>query len=203
MDEAFEVPAEVFRFESDPIKGSRFAAVIAPAEDPGQVEAFLEAERGRFPDASHHCWAWRLGRPADRFRFSDDGEPGGSAGRPIHQQLEASGLTDAVLVVARWFGGTKLGVGGLMRAYGGCAAALLARAPRRRVVPTRRLRVVAPYAVAGSLEAFLAAGDLRPVTSDYGERIELVFDVPLARREAFETELRDRTAGRVQIRDEV
>ncbi|MEM7306869.1 MAG: YigZ family protein [Planctomycetota bacterium] len=202
MSDEFEVPAGELRHETPPVKGSRFLASIAPAETVEEAEAYLAGIRAEAPEATHHCWAYRIGRPCDRFRFSDDGEPGGSAGRPILQQIEGHGLTDTICVVTRWYGGTKLGVGGLIRAYGGCAARALDLVPRRVRVLTSLLRLDFPYDCAGAVEGFLAAHSLAPRSSDYGAAVRLVLEVPRRDVEALSRELRDRTAGRVEIDEE-
>ena len=195
----YEVLAEPFRFEAEPTKGSRFIASLAPVSSEAEVEAFIASVRAEGPSATHHCWAYRLGRPCDRFRFSDDGEPGGSAGRPILQQIEGHGLTDAVCVVTRYYGGTKLGVGGLIRAYGGCAAKALDQAPKRIDVVTVRLDVTFPYDCTGAVQSFLTANRTEPIESDYGAEVRMLFDVPIRDVERFEGELRERTAARARI----
>ena len=200
MDDEFQTIAEEFRHEIPPVKNSRFLAAIAPAQTVEEAEDFLARIRAEAPGANHHCWAYRIGRPCETFRSSDDGEPGGSAGRPILQQIEGHELTDTIVVVTRFFGGTKLGVGGLMRAYGGCAGKALDLAPRRVVVVTERLHLTAPYECEGAIQGFFAARKLKPVTSEYGASIEWTLDVPRRMREELEGELRDRTAGRIQIR---
>ena len=199
MSPTHQVPSGEFRYEAPPTKGSRFIATLAPATTPEEAEAFVARIRAAEPNATHHCWAWRVGRPCDRFRSSDDGEPSGSAGRPILLQLEGHEVTDVVCVVTRWFGGTKLGVGGLMRAYGGCAGQALDRATTREVVETVRLRVTCPYSDAGTLEGFLAHHALTPASSAYGESIVLELDVPSEDLASLTAELRDRTAGRAVI----
>ena len=200
MEDEHLIPAAEFRYEAPTIKGSRFVVDLGPASTPEEAEAFLERVRAVAPGATHHCWAWRLGRPSDRFRSSDDGEPSGSAGRPILMQLEGHGVTDIVCVVTRWFGGTKLGVGGLMRAYGGSAGQALDRAPTRTVVETVRLHITCPYQDAGTIKGFLSHHNLQPATESYGESIVLELDVPRRDQAALESELRDRTAGRVVFR---
>ena len=109
---------------ADPIKGSRFIAIAAPATSEDAARLLLAEAQQRWSDASHHCWAWRLANPAID-RAGDDGEPSGSAGRPILAALTGRDLVDTAVIVVRWFGGTKLGVGGLVRAYGGTAATAL------------------------------------------------------------------------------
>ncbi len=116
------------RHEGGPIKGSRFIATVVPATDEESAKQALAVVRAEMPDAGHHCSAWRLASPAIE-RASDDGEPGGSAGRPILAQLTGRDLVDTAVIVSRFWGGTKLGVGGLARAYGGAAGLALDLAP--------------------------------------------------------------------------
>ena len=144
------------RHEIDPIKGSRFLTSVAPAARVEEAEAFIERIRAEFAAASHNCWAYRCGREGEVFRSSDDGEPSGSAGRPILQQVEGHGLTNVAVVVTRWFGGTKLGVGGLMRAYGGAAGQTLDRTPQRTVIVKRRITVEHPYECSGAVPPSIA-----------------------------------------------
>jgi len=191
--------ASRFRGEVERIKGSRFLADVAPVVTPEEAEAFLAEVRAELDDATHHCWAYRLGCRSPRFRSSDDGEPGGSAGRPILQQLEGHELSDAVVVVTRWFGGTKLGVGGLMRAYGGAAGHALDRVERRVVVIRRELSITYPYECSGAVEGLLAAHRLTPTASEYTEHVRQELAIPVRELEAFLGELRDRCSGRVDI----
>ena len=114
--------------EIDKIKGSRFLGFVCPVQDEEQALQHVEALRKRFYDARHWCWAYRLGRGRDVFRYQDDGEPSGTAGRPILQEIDGRELTDVLVVVVRYFGGTKLGTGGLARAYGDAARATLGSA---------------------------------------------------------------------------
>ena len=123
-------------------KGSRFIGEAFPAVTEQEAEARLDAVRKREHAATHWCWAWRLGIEGDTFRYSDDGEPNGSAGAPILRQIDARDLTNAIVVVTRYYGGTKLGTGGLVRAYGEAAGAVLdaARIVERVVRVPVRLR---------------------------------------------------------------
>lgn len=199
MAEPLEAPREELVHEDPPVKGSRFLALVAPAASAAEAEARLARVRAEHKSATHHCWAWRLGAEGQRFRSSDDGEPSGSAGRPILAQIEGHRMTELLVVVVRWFGGTKLGVGGLVRAYGGCAGHALDRVPRRRVIVTERLRLVAPYACGGALQAVLAARGLQPAAASYAAEVRLELEVPRDERAAIEAELRERTAGLVRI----
>ena len=126
-------------FEEE-IKKSRFIAHAAPAATAAAALAFFATVSD--PDATHNCWAYKA---ADGYRFNDDGEPGGTAGRPILQAIEGKGLTDVAVVVIRYFGGTKLGTGGLVRAYGGCAAKCLDAAPKKIIVPSQTVYCTCNY----------------------------------------------------------
>ncbi len=113
------------------IKKSRFMAIAAPITDEDAAKAFVADVSD--PAANHNCWAWRLGQT---YRFSDDGEPSGTAGKPILQAIDGQSLDGVVVVVTRWFGGILLGSGGLMRAYGGTAAICLREAEQIVLVET-------------------------------------------------------------------
>ena len=114
-------PAEALYKE----KGSKFLAYAYPVSSEEQIRECLDALRKRYYDATHHCYAWRLGADGQNYRVNDDGEPSSTAGRPILGQLLSYGLTDALVVVVRYFGGTKLGVSGLIAAYKESASAVL------------------------------------------------------------------------------
>jgi uncharacterized YigZ family protein len=185
------------RFTLDPVKGSRFIATLAPAASPVDAQALLDAVRAEWPNATHHCWAWRL---ADgRTRCSDDGEPGGSAGRPILAQLEGHEVEDAVVVVSRWFGGTKLGVGGLIRAYGGCAGKALDAAEVREIPRTTVLFVEHDYADSGTVLSVLNTHDLSPAAADYGATVRLTLAVPEGDADVVRGALVDATGGRARV----
>jgi len=130
-------------------RGSRFVAWAFPVADEDAFRRRLEAVRAEYPKARHHCWAFRIG---GRHRFSDDGEPGGTAGNPMLRALEAAGVDDAAVVCVRWFGGVKLGTGGLARAYGGAARAALADAELAPFVPRSRLPLRLPFDATGLLD---------------------------------------------------
>ena len=198
---SFLTLASPFRYEPDKVKGSRFIADVAPVATEEEAESFLAEVRSTFHDARHHCFAWRLGPEGDVTRASDDGEPAGSAGRPILAQLEGHEVTNVCAVVTRYFGGTKLGVGGLMRAYGGAAGMALDRAELRRVVFTTPLSITFPYSFEGKVKGLLVSHDLTPTESDYGETVSLRLSIPSSRVEGFLAELRDRTAGRASWKE--
>jgi uncharacterized YigZ family protein len=130
------------------IRKSRFLAQAAPVETPQQALAYVQQVSELA--ATHNCWAYRIGQD---YRFNDDGEPGGTAGRPILQAIEGQGIDRVVVVVTRWYGGIKLGAGGLARAYGGTAAECLRLAERVPVVAMARLGVHCEFADLARLKA--------------------------------------------------
>jgi uncharacterized YigZ family protein len=132
------------------IKKSRFLAQASPVETSQQALAYVQ--RVSDPSATHNCWAYRIGQD---YRFNDDGEPGGTAGRPILQAIEGQGIDRAVVVVTRWYGGIKLGAGGLARAYGGTAAECLRLAERVPIVMMARLGVHCDFADLALMKARL------------------------------------------------
>lgn len=128
------------------------------------------------PDATHHCWAWRLGDPP-RERAADAGEPSGTAGVPILQVLRGSGLSDVLAVVVRWYGGTKLGKGGLARAYAGATREAVALLPVVTRVPTVRLTLRVPYERVGAVKRLVHPPEVELDSEEYGEDALLVLVV--------------------------
>jgi len=179
------------------VKHSRFLAQAAPVESAAQALAFL-ADIARTP-ATHHCWAYRIGND---YRSSDDGEPAGTAGRPILAAIDGQGFDRVMVVVTRWYGGVNLGAGGLVRAYGGAAAECLRTAPRRALIDYRELVVQAGFEDTGAVHAALAAHG--------AERLDEAFDadglrmrvrLPADRVDALAAQLRDATRNRARIGD--
>jgi uncharacterized YigZ family protein len=172
---AYAAPAGESRAEVRE-KGSVFLAVIGPAADEAAAKALLAGLEREFPDATHHCWAWRLGSPP-RERGADAGEPAGTAGVPILQVLRGAGLSDVMVVVVRWFGGTKLGKGGLARAYSAAAREALQGLPVVRKVPTARLAVEVPYEKVGAVKRLLRPPEIELEAEEYGAAARLVLAV--------------------------
>lgn len=175
------------------ISGSDFLAYAARADTPEEALAFLAALRGRHPDATHHCWAYKI---AGAYRFSDDGEPGGTAGAPILRAIEGQGVDHVAVVVVRYYGGVKLGTGGLARAYGGAAAEVLRTAAREEVKPRVSVVVTVGFEFLDVLHRLLPEFDVRRGEEAYGEAgLTLNLDLLEEQRPAFETRLRDATRG--------
>lgn len=177
---------------AEDIRKSRFAAQAAPVDTPAAALAFVAAVSDAA--ATHNCWAYRIGQ---EYRFNDDGEPGGTAGRPILQAIDGQQIDRVVVVVTRWFGGIKLGTGGLVRAYGGCAAECLRLAERTPIIERVELRVRCDFAALPVLQARLA--DLDAETRDTrfeADGVELALGVPGDRIERLRDLVRDLTRGR-------
>ena len=188
------------RHEVPKIKGSRFIASVQPVGSAEAARRCVEALTEEFRDATHNCFAWRIGTDRGAARSSDDGEPSGTAGRPILQEIDGRQLTDLAVVVTRYYGGTKLGTGGLIRAYGGAAGAALDLAAVVEVPITEVLGIVFTYDFSGPVEAVLSGFGLTPVRADYGSEVHLELAVPVEDRERFEQALIDATRGRIRVR---
>lgn len=134
------------------IKGSRFYAFVTPLKSFAAVESHLELVRARYPDASHHCYAYKFD---EHVRFSDDGEPGGTAGRPMLEVFNKRDLEHVLGVVTRYFGGTKLGAGGLVRAYSGSLAKALDEAGTYLVKDRCKLSFEVPFTAMDSVHRLL------------------------------------------------
>ena len=188
--------------EVDPIKRSRFIACGAPVSTAEEAMAFVNRVRAEYPDAGHHCFAWRLGAGDAGFRVSDDGEPGGTAGSPILNHIDGAGLRNVVIVVVRYFGGTKLGKGGLIRAYGGTAGALIRDAPIIEVEETSPLHIRCTYGDQGAVQSVLRQYGLTVSDSAYGDAVDLTVHAPIEDGERIELALREATGGRCRVRSE-
>jgi uncharacterized YigZ family protein len=177
------------------VKKSRHLARAEPVDSPQAALAFIE--RVSVPDATHNCWAYRIGAA---YRFSDDGEPSGTAGKPILAAIDGQGLDGVAVVVTRWFGGIKLGAGGLVRAYGGAAAEALRTAARRPIVHWEPLVVQVGFGHVQALHAALAAfGAVKGEEHFDAEGLRVACDLPADAVEAFEERLRDATRGLSRI----
>jgi uncharacterized YigZ family protein len=196
----YRVPAASARFEQE-IKKSRFVGVASRAGTPEEAASTLAELRMEFRDATHYCWAYLLGDPGSspRLRIDDDGEPSGTAGKPILNVLRHKNVGDVILVVIRFFGGVKLGAGGLVRAYSSTASGVMDRLQSIESTPLvpARLRV-----------DFVDEGDIRHLLDDlgigidsvaYGASVELRVRIPTEEVGEVRRRITDRTRGRATI----
>jgi uncharacterized YigZ family protein len=184
------------------IKGSRFTGQALSADSLEQAQARLETIRKQYHDATHHCWAAVWGPPeSSEERFDDDGEPSGSAGRPILHHLRGSGACDGLVVVTRWYGGTKLGTGGLVQAYSQSAHLALEAAGRIRIERRIPLSLRFEYGDLGAIEAVLARREewTRRVERSFDDGPAFAVEVRRDRAEALRAELVEELGGRPTI----
>ncbi len=186
------------RVEPEATKGSRFIATAIPVNDEDAAKAALAELREEMPDATHHCSAWRLATPSLE-RANDDGEPGGSAGRPILAQLQGRNLLNVAVVVTRYYGGTKLGVGGLVRAYGAAAAAALDDATTQPYVAKVLLRVVHAYSQSGEVERTLREVGANELSAAFATDVRRQVEIAIDREQALRVGIRDATRGQARI----
>jgi len=177
------------------IRQSRFIALAERQDSEAGMRAFLE--RVRQPGANHHCWAWKCGQV---YRSDDDGEPGGTAGRPILQAIESQGMDHVGVVVIRHFGGIKLGTGGLARAYGGTAAECLRLAEREALIDTARLSVVLNFEHADRAHQLFARHEAEKLGEDYSETgVRFEIELPRPAVKALQRALNDLSRGQVEV----
>lgn len=174
------------------IKKSRFVAYAAPVAAIEDAMRFFAEHND--PEATHNCWAYRIGQ---EYRFNDDGEPGGTAGRPILQAIEGQDMDRVAVLVVRWYGGIKLGAGGLVRAYGGCAANCLRLAERTEIVDLATVRCACGFAEMALLKSRLSQAGAAIRQEDYdADGVTLLFAVPRAAVPELEVTVANITRGR-------
>ncbi len=186
-------------------KGSRFIATALPARDEKAARAAIERVRGEFPDATHHVWAYSIQghRDVPEERCHDAGEPGGTAGPPILQAIRAAGLRNLVVVVSRYFGGTKLGKGGLARAYRGAAALALLKAPTVATVREILVEITLPLSLDGEARHIVARHGGRVESSSYDDTGTSVLRarVPAGARARLRGDLQALARGEARFRE--
>ena len=175
------------------VKGSEFIALVAPVPSVRAALEWLAGIRAERADATHVCWAYRVN---DQYRFSDDGEPGGTAGAPIYRALEATGLDFVVVAVVRYYGGVNLGAGGLVRAYGGTAAEALRLAPRLEVHPRVRVQVRVGFEHTNALYRLLESFDTPDREDSFTDQgLQVAFNALETKVETLRLAVRDATRG--------
>jgi uncharacterized YigZ family protein len=194
---SYRIPAATVQIEHE-VSRSRFIAALGNAPTVEAARAFIAAIRAEMPDATHHVYAFKVGYGASVTEgLSDDGEPTGTAGPPVLAVLRGADIGDVVLVVTRYFGGTKLGTGGLVRAYGDAARAALAAVPTCEKVERRRLRLTAPYALYERIKLIAAAHGATIDDETFEAEVTLSLTIPLDSVEPFTAAIRAASAGRI------
>jgi uncharacterized YigZ family protein len=174
---------------------------VAPVSTPEAVEEELEEIRREFPDATHHTWAYLLGDPdgSPRMRFDDDGEPSGTAGRPILNVLQRRKVSDALVVVVRYFGGVKLGAGGLVRAYSGTASRVLEEVELAPPTPRSPLLIRLDYGDEQNTRRILTRLGVSIVSADYAREVLLTIHASDGEKAGAIEEISDITSGRARF----
>jgi uncharacterized YigZ family protein len=196
----YPIPAGEYRVEQV-VQRSRFIATIGRASTTEEAVAFVRRIAEEFADATHNCWAYAVGRPGstDRVGMSDDGEPHGTAGRPMLAMLLRGGVGDVAVVVTRYYGGTKLGTGGLVRAYGGSVQLALEALPRAERVEYAELTAVVAYPHVSALHALLPEFEVDVLGQDYLADVTFRLRLPEHRVEDFRAALTDATRGAARM----
>lgn len=179
------------------IQRSSFIGSVAPALGIKEAEGFLEEIKKEFYKATHNCFAYRIDR--DQFRFSDDGEPAGTAGRPILTMLEKYGLEQTAIVVTRYFGGIKLGKGGLSRAYAQCAEETIREAGVKEFIPQQKIRLAYPYSFTNQIESIIRKHSGEIISGDFNTEVKASIQVPKAVVDHFLEEVSSLNSDQVKI----
>lgn len=196
--EPYFVPANEACFEEE-IKKSRFITYLAHTPTVEAAKAFVQHIKSKHSDARHNCWAFVAGRPSDSMKwgFSDDGEPSGTAGKPILAQLTGSGIGEITAVVTRYSGGIKLGTGGLVKAYGGGVQQALTVLQTKEKVITSELRLRCEYNQVSLVESLLAEYAGIQLHADYGNQVQMTVEIDSRVVDEFVAKLTNRSGGRI------
>lgn len=182
------------------VKASRFIGEASRVATVDEAMEYIEAIRKREYNASHHCFAYRIGFDAEDFRYSDDGEPNGTGGPPILRHIDGRGLTNVVVVVTRYYGGTNLGTGGLIRAYGDTAAAALDAARKVTKILRERVSLTFQYDDTSPAMHTINQFDAPILDTKYSEVTEIIVNVRRAEADALEAAFTSALAGRGEVK---
>lgn len=200
---SYFIPARSIWIEQE-LKGSRFIATIGHVRGREEAQRFIVETKEHWPGANHYCWAFVAGDPANTMDIgmSDGGEPQGTAGRPILNLLRHSGIGEVVAVVIRYFGGIRLGTGGLVRAYAGSIQKALEELPLDKFVPSQKVCLALPYADEDALRRLLSEHDFTLEDICYTHEVEINVCLPRSDLPAFYQKVHDRFRGRIRITDD-
>ncbi len=203
MDSIKESYQVVIQGGSDEIeeKKSRFIANVAAVKSEEEALAFIDAMRKKYWDARHNCYAYIIGENAKLMRFSDDGEPSGTAGKPILEVLQGADVRNAVIVVTRYFGGTLLGTGGLVRAYTQAAQAGLAASDVRTTKYGVFIKITTDYNGIGKIQYIMGNKGFTIEEPEYTDVVSVKVKLPYEEADAVCKEVTEATAGKAQIEE--
>lgn len=182
-------------------KKSRFISHVQAVESVEEAQEFIEAVKKKYWDARHNCSAFSIGETNPLTRCSDDGEPGGTAGKPILEVIQGSGICNIVIVVTRYFGGTLLGTGGLVRAYTDAAKAGLENSVIIEKVPGIRVKIDTEYTDLGKIQYILAQNQVTVENTEYTDKVEIQALFPEEEKETLKKVLTEGTGGRINMEE--
>ena len=182
-------------------KKSRFIATTEPVETEEEALAFIERTRKKYWDARHNCSAFSVGTEQVTTRCSDDGEPSGTAGKPILEVISGSGIHNIVVVVTRYFGGTLLGTGGLVRAYTDATRAGIENSDIVEKIPGRRVYIAMDYTDLGKLQYLLAQNEVLTEDTEYTDKVIIHALFPESDKEMLKKKITEATSGRVMTQE--
>jgi uncharacterized YigZ family protein len=193
---AYQIPAGSIRIEQE-IKRSRFITSIGRASDRQQANSFIAKVRLTYPDANHNCWAYVAGNPVDTLELgmSDDGEPQGTAGKPMLSILQHSNIGQIVAVVTRYFGGIKLGTGGLVRAYSSSVQMALQKLPLAEFVALARAQITLPYPFEDRIRRLLEKLEATITDAIYKDQVVLFVEFPANLTGEMKQQIANQTLG--------
>ncbi|MBI9078868.1 MAG: YigZ family protein [Pseudodesulfovibrio sp.] len=197
MSKRYDIPSDFHRVENS-IKRSRFIASAGHAPDIETARTFIADIKTEFPDATHNCWAYTTGPPGDtaQIGMSDDGEPHGTAGKPMLNVLLHGNVGEIVVVVTRYFGGTKLGTGGLVRAYSSMVQLNLDTLATREKIDTLTVSATIPYPAVTLLKRMLPGFEAEILDENFGMDAVFMLRLPVEHLPAFSTRIADITDGK-------
>ncbi len=200
----YSIPAATVWVEQE-IKRSRFITRLSHAPTPQDAQTVISQTRAKYPDARHHCWAYVASPPFDTpsVGMSDDGEPQGTAGKPMLRVLQYQEVGEIVAVVTRYFGGIKLGTGGLTRAYSSSVQLALKELPLKTIVPSHNARITVTYPYENTVRHWCDQHGIPVLQVEYQDQVHLTVAVPISQSHALAPTLQDLTQGiaRVSLED--
>jgi uncharacterized YigZ family protein len=181
------------------IKGSRFIALGNPVGTESAAQAILDEVRKKEHAATHHCYAYQIGIGDEIFKYSDDGEPSGTAGRPIHQAITGRNLKNVLVIVVRYYGGTKLGTGGLTRAYSLAATEMLDSCKIVETLICDQLAFDIPFALYDRAMRLISRGEYKILSQDFADKVSMILEVRKSHTDEFISRLIELTGGKIEI----
>jgi uncharacterized YigZ family protein len=186
------------------IKGSKFIGQVRTCKNELEAVKILDSIRKKYFDASHNCFAFRVGLGKNsQFRYSDDGEPSGTAGKPIYDQIEGKNLTNLIIIVTRYFGGIKLGTGGLTHAYSDTARESISKAGIKKEFIFSRLSMILDFSDYNVVEHLIRRRKAVIVESDFSDEVRLTAEIRRSEVDRLKRELVDITSGRIKFESDV